>query len=226
MISISSKVIKKLRDTTGAGFMDCKKALDETNSDINLAIDWLRRNGIATAQKKGTRTASDGLIAIDQNETEASIIEINSETDFVARNQEFQDFVSEISKINLNLKGNLDDINNTKYKSTSDTVSSFLTQLTAKVGEKINIRRTKYIKADNGLVGTYMHNVEKNNMGKIGVIVSVNTNLSINKIGDFLKKISMHIAAASPISLNINGLDKNLIEKEKNIIFEQMNDNS
>ena len=226
MASISAKNIKKLRDTTGAGFMDCKKALEEAKLDFDLAIDWLRKNGISTAQKKGSRLAFDGLIAIDHNESEASIIEINSETDFVARNHDFQDFVGEVSKLNLALKGNIDNLNATKYKSTTDTVSSFLVHLISKIGEKINIRRSAYIKENNGFVGTYIHNVEKDNMGKIGVIVSINTNLSKDKIDDVLKKISMHIAAASPISLNINDLDKNLIKNEKDIILEQINDNT
>ena len=226
MASILAKNIKKLRDTTGAGFMDCKKALEEAKSDFDLAIDWLRKNGISTAQKKGSRSAFDGLIAIDHNESEASIIEINSETDFVARNHDFQDFVGEVSKLNLALKGNIDNLNATKYKSTTDTVSSFLVHLISKIGEKINIRRSAYIKENNGFVGTYIHNVEKDNMGKIGVIVSINTNLSKDKIDDVLKKISMHIAAASPISLNINDLDKNLIKNEKDIILEQINDNT
>ena len=226
MASILAKNIKKLRDATGAGFMDCKKALADAKSDFDLAIDWLRKNGISTAQKKGSRSAFDGLIAIDHNESEASIIEINSETDFVARNHDFQDFVGEVSKLNLALKGNIDNLNATKYKSTTDTVSSFLVHLISKIGEKINIRRSAYIKENNGFVGTYIHNVEKDNMGKIGVIVSINTNLSKDKIDDVLKKISMHIAAASPISLNINDLDKNLIKKEKDIILEQINDNT
>ena len=226
MASISAKNIKKLRDATGAGFMDCKKALADAKSDFDLAIDWLRKNGISTAQKKGSRLAFDGLIAIDHNESEASIIEINSETDFVARNHDFQDFVGEVSKLNLALKGNIDNLNATKYKSTTDTVSSFLVHLISKIGEKINIRRSAYIKENNGFVGTYIHNVEKDNMGKIGVIVSINTNLSKDKIDDVLKKISMHIAAASPISLNINDLDKNLIKNEKDIILEQINDNT
>ena len=226
MASISAKNIKKLRDATGAGFMDCKKALADAKSDFDLAIDWLRKNGISTAQKKGSRLAFDGLIAIDHNESEASIIEINSETDFVARNHDFQDFVGEVSKLNLSLKGNIDNLNATKYKSTTDTVSSFLVHLISKIGEKINIRRSAYIKENNGFVGTYIHNVEKDNMGKIGVIVSINTNLSKDKIDDVLKKISMHIAAASPISLNINDLDKNLIKNEKDIILKQINDNT
>ena len=226
MSQISSKDIKKLRASTGAGFMDCKKALEETKSDFDLAIDWLRKNGISSAKKKISRTASDGLIAINSTDNEASIIEINSETDFVARNQEFQDFVSEISKINFTCKGNIDEINAANYKSTNDTVSNFLVNLISKIGEKINIRRSKYIKVHDGFIGTYIHNIEKDNMGKIGVIVSIRTKLSKDIISDFLKKISMHIAASFPVSINIEQLDENLVKKEKEIISEQINDNT
>ena len=222
MTSISPEDIKKLRDKTGAGFMDCKKALEETKTNIDEAVEWLRKNGISAAEKKTTRIASDGLVAIDNNDNEASIIEINSETDFVARNEEFQEFVSEISKLNLDLKGDITKINNAKYKSTNETVSNILVHLISKIGEKITIRRSKYIKSNNGYVGIYIHNIEKNNMGKIGVIISVKTELNKDKIDDFLKNIAMHIAATNPISLSINKIDDKLIEKERGIILEQI----
>ena len=222
MTSISPEDIKKLRDKTGAGFMDCKKALEETKTNIDEAVEWLRKNGISAAEKKTTRIASDGLVAIDNNDNEASIIEINSETDFVARNEEFQEFVSEISKLNLDLKGDITKINNAKYKSTNETVSNILVHLISKIGEKITIRRSKYIKSNNGYVGIYIHNIEKNNMGKIGVIISVKTELNKDKIDDFLKDIAMHIAATNPISLSINKIDDKLIEKERGIILEQI----
>ena len=202
--------------------MDCKKALEETKTNIDEAVEWLRKNGISAAEKKTTRIASDGLVAIDNNDNEASIIEINSETDFVARNEEFQEFVSEISKLNLDLKGDITKINNAKYKSTNETVSNILVHLISKIGEKITIRRSKYIKSNNGYVGIYIHNIEKNNMGKIGVIISVKTELNKDKIDDFLKNIAMHIAATNPISLSINKIDDKLIEKERGIILEQI----
>ena len=222
MTSISPEDIKKLRDKTGAGFMDCKKALEETKANIDEAVEWLRKNGISSAEKKTTRTASDGLIAINHNDNEASIIEINSETDFVAKNEEFQEFVSEISKLNLDLKGDITKINNAKYKSTNETVSNILVNLISNIGENITIRRSKYIKSNNGYVGIYIHNIEKNNMGKIGVIISIKTELNKDKIDDFLKNIAMHIAATNPVALSINKLDEKLIEKERNIILEQI----
>ena len=187
MTSISPEDIKKLRDKTGAGFMDCKKALEETKANLGFnkagideAVEWLRKNGISSAEKKTTRTASDGLIAINHNDNEASIIEINSETDFVAKNEEFQEFVSEISKLNLDLKGDITKINNAKYKSTNETVSNILVNLISNIGENITIRRSKYIKSNNGYVGIYIHNIEKNNMGKIGVIISIKTRYRYN----------------------------------------------
>ncbi len=222
MANISTEDIKKLRDKTGAGFMDCKKALEESNLDIEKALDWLRKKGISSAEKKNSRSASDGLIAIENNNNEAAIIEVNSETDFVARNGDFQDFVEELSKLNLKLKGDIKNLNNSNYKDSNEKVSNALINLISKIGEKITIRRAKYISADNGFVGTYIHNVETKNMGKIGVIISVKTDIEKSKIDDFLKKISMHIAAATPLSLNIEKLDKDIIEKEREIQLEQL----
>ena len=222
MANVSTEDIKKLRDKTGAGFMDCKKALEESNLDIQKALDWLRKKGISSAEKKGSRSASDGLIAIENNNNEAAIIEINSETDFVARNSDFQDFVGEISKLNLKMKGDIEKLNNANYKDSNEKVSNVLINLISKIGEKITIRRTKYISSDNGFIGTYIHNIETKNMGKIGVIISVVTDIEKSKIDDFLKKISMHIAAASPLSLNIEKLDKKVIEKEREIQLEQI----
>ena len=222
MANISTEDIKKLRDKTGAGFMDCKKALEESNLDMEKALDWLRKKGISSAEKKNSRSASDGLIAIENNNNEAAIIEVNSETDFVARNGDFQDFVEELSKLNLKLKGDINNLNNSNYKDSNEKVSNALINLISKIGEKITIRRAKYISADNGFVGTYIHNVETKNMGKIGVIISVKTDIEKSKIDDFLKKISMHIAAATPLSLNIEKLDKDIIEKEREIQLEQL----
>ena len=147
MNKISTSDIKKLRDLTGAGFLDCKNGLDESNYDFDKAIEFLRKKGISTAQKKGDRTASEGLIAISTNQSnkEAGIVELNSETDFVARNDDFQSFVSIISKINLDQKGNLDKIMESKYNNTKDKVSDALTNLISKIGENLTIRRSEYI---------------------------------------------------------------------------------
>jgi len=224
MNKISTSDIKKLRDLTGAGFLDCKNALDNSNSDIDKAIEFLRKKGISTAQKKGDRTASEGLIAIStsQSNKEAGIVELNSETDFVARNDDFQSFVSIISKINLDQKGNLDKIMESKYNNTKDKVSDALTNLISKIGENLTIRRSEYIISTDGFIGSYVHNAEKDNMGKIGVLLSIKTDIEYSKINDFLKKICMHIAAANPISITSSDIDEDIINKEKEFQIEEI----
>ena len=222
MKNISSVDIKQLRDLTGAGFLDCKEALENTNSDIDKAIDYLRKKGISTAEKKGMRTANDGLVAIDSNNKEASIVEINSETDFVARNEDFQNFVSNLSIINLKQKGNLDKLMKSEYTDTKEKVSDALTNLISKIGENLTIRRSNFISITNGFIGAYVHNVEKDLMGKIGVLISVETNIEFPVINDFLKKICMHIAASNPISLSSSDIDKNILKKEKDFQLEEI----
>ena len=224
MNKISTSDIKKLRDLTGAGFLDCKNALDETNSDFDKAIECLRKKGISSAQKKSDRDASEGLVAISTNESnkEAGIVEINSETDFVARNDNFQSFVSNISKINLEQKGDLDKVMKNQYNKTKDNVSDTLTNLISKIGENLSIRRTDYINSDDGFVGTYIHNIEKDNMGKIGVLVSIKTDIEYSKITDFLKKICMHIAATNPIAITSSDIDQDTINKEKEFQLEEI----
>ena len=224
MIKISTSDIKKLRDLTGAGFLDCKEALDNSNSNIEKAIDFLRKKGISTAQKKGNRTASEGLIAItkDNSNKEAGIIEINSETDFVARNEDFQNFVSNLSIINLKQKGNLDKLMKSEYTDTKEKVSNALTNLISKIGENLIIRRSNFISITNGFIGVYVHNVEKDLMGKIGVLISVETNIEFPVINDFLKKICMHIAASNPISLSSSDIDKDILKKEKDFQLEEI----
>tara|TARA_B100001013_G_scaffold132636_1_gene77599 strand:- start:817 stop:1698 length:882 start_codon:yes stop_codon:yes gene_type:complete len=224
MIKISTSDIKKLRDLTGAGFLDCKEALDNSNSNIEKAIDFLRKKGISTAQKKGDRTASEGLIAItkDNSNKEAGVIEINSETDFVARNEDFQNFVSNLSIINLKQKGNLDKLMKSEYTDTKEKVSDALTNLISKIGENLIIRRSNFISITNGFIGAYVHNVEKDLMGKIGVLISVETNIEFPVINDFLKKICMHIAASNPISLSSSDIDKDILKKEKDFQLEEI----
>ena len=224
MIKISTSDIKKLRDLTGAGFLDCKEALDNSNSNIEKAIDFLREKGISTAQKKGDRTASEGLIAITKNNSnkEAGIIEINSETDFVARNEDFQNFVSNLSIINLKQKSNLDKLMKSEYSDTKEKVSDALTNLISKIGENLTIRRSNFISITNGFIGAYVHNVEKDLMGKIGVLISVETNIEFPVINDFLKKICMHIAASNPISLSSSDIDKDILKKEKDFQLEEI----
>ena len=224
MDKISTSDIKKLRDLTGAGFLDCKEALENSSSDLDKAIEFLRKKGISTAQQKKDRSTSEGLIAISKSHSnkEASIIEINSETDFVANNENFQDFVFNLSKINLNQKGDLNKILKSKYNESDENVSVTLTNLISKICENLSIRRCNYINIKDGFIGTYVHNVEKNNMGKIGVLLSVKTDIDFLMIEDFLKKMCMHIAAANPIAISSSYIDDSILKKEKQFHLEEI----
>ena len=224
MNKISTSDIKKLRDLTGAGFLDCKEALDNSGADLDKAIDFLRKKGISTAQKKGDRISNEGLVAIskDKLNKEAVIIEINSETDFVSKNKNFQEFVFNLSQLNLKQKGNLDQLIKSKYNEDGENVSDVLTNLISKIGENITIRRSGYMKTNEGCIGTYMHNVEKQDMGKIGVLVSVITDIEFSIIKDFLKNICMHIAATNPISISSSQIDSDTLKKEKEFQLEEI----
>ncbi len=223
MNKISTSDVKKLRDLTNAGFLDCKEALENSSLNIDKAIDFLRKKGISSAQKKGDIKTSDGLIAIskDKLNKKASIIEINSETDFVARNKNFQNFVFNLSKINLDQKGDLNKLMKSKYNN-EENVLDALTNLISTIGENLTIRRCEYINVDNGFIGTYVHNVEKDEMGKIGVLLSVKTDIDFSLINDFLKKMCMHIAAVNPISISTSNLDENILKKEKEFQLEEI----
>ncbi|PPR32351.1 MAG: Elongation factor Ts [Alphaproteobacteria bacterium MarineAlpha6_Bin6] len=224
MNKISTSDIKKLRDLTGAGYLDCKEALDKSEYDLDKATDYLRKKGITSAQKRSDRTANDGLVAISINDSnsQASVIEINSETDFVARNENFQEFVINLSKLNLNNKGDMDKLVNSEYINSKDKVSDVLTNLISTIGENLTIKRCAYIENSEGFIGTYIHNVEKDNMGKIGVLLSVKTDIKFDLINDFLKKLCMHIAASNPISINISDVNEDLLKKEKEFQLEEI----
>jgi len=213
--------VRKLRELTGVGFRDCKNAIDETNGDIDKSIEYLRKKGIAKANKKMQRVAADGLVCISQKENRFSIIEVNSETDFVAKNEEFIKFVEEISNISLLNSGKMNDILSSQMKNKKN-VQDNLVSLIAKIGEKITIRRSDFIESNNLKNFSYMHTETKKNLGKIGVLVSLETSLNKEKILQFGKQLAMHIAASSPLSIDKDTLDQKIIEKEKEIITEEL----
>ena len=213
--------VKKLRELTGVGFKDCKIAIDENDGDIEKSIEFLRKKGIAKANKKMERVAADGLISICEKENKFSIIEVNSETDFVAKNEEFIKFVEEISNISLLNSGKMNDILNYQMKN-KKKVSDNLVDLIAKIGEKITIRRSDFIDSVNSVNFSYMHTVVKKNLGKIGVLLSLETSMDKEKLNEFGKQLSMHIAASSPLSIDKDGLDHQILEKEKEIIKEEL----
>tara|TARA_E500000178_G_scaffold84663_1_gene83067 strand:- start:1019 stop:1885 length:867 start_codon:yes stop_codon:yes gene_type:complete len=208
--------IKKLREMTGVGFKDCKLALDETKGDIEKSIEFLRKKGIAKASKKMSRTASEGLALVKENEGKVSVIEINSETDFVAKNQDFINFCKELSEINFITKSNLQKINETKMAN-GILVKDNLVNLIAKIGEKIIIRRANFFDNTNGLNFYYVHSAIENGIGKIISIVKLD-GISKEKNYDIGNKVAMHIAASNPLAIDKDNIDKNIVDKELDII--------
>ena len=208
--------IKKLREMTGVGFKDCKVALDETKGDIEKSIEFLRKKGIAKASKKMSRTATEGLALVKENQGEISLIEINSETDFVAKNEDFINFCKEISEINFRSKGNLENLNDSKMAN-GNLVKDNLVNLIAKIGEKIILRRAKFFDKSNGINFHYVHSALDKGIGKIISVVKLEgiAKGENDKIGS---KIAMHIAASNPLAIDKNDIDKKIVEKELEII--------
>jgi elongation factor Ts len=212
--------VKELRELTGAGIQDCKTALSENNFDIEKSIEYLRKKGITKASKKSSRDAAEGLAVIASNNSKAFILEVNSETDFVAKNNEFINFCSEISKIALANNYNLETLLNAKIN--NNLIKDELVSLIAKIGENIKIRRIAYLENTNGIVANYIHNQQNQNMGKIGVIISIDCQNKNKEILEFSRKICMHIAAMSPLSLSEKDLSVDFINKEKKILKEEL----
>ena len=213
--------VKKLREITGVGFKDCKNAIDETKGDIEKSIEFLRKKGIAKANKRMERVASEGLVSISESNNNFSIVEINSETDFVAKNNDFISFVEEISELSLLTFGKTEDILNSKMKNTK-SVKDNLALLISKIGEKITLRRSAYVSNEKSINFSYVHSSSKKNVGKLGVILSVLTTKKKNEIEDIGKQLSMHIAASSPLAIDIDGLNQNTLKKEQEIITAEL----
>ena len=216
--------IKKLREMTGVGFKDCKLALDETKGDIDKSVEYLRKKGIAKASKKMSRTASEGLVLVKEDQGKISIIEINSETDFVAKNENFISFCKELSELNFILKGNLEKLNDSKMKN-NILVKDNLVNLIAKIGEKITIRRSFFFDNDKGINFFYVHSSLEKNIGKIVSIVKLD-NIIKGKNDEIGSKIAMHIAASNPLAIESKGIDKNIIDKELEIIKAEISNSS
>ena len=213
--------VKKLRELTGVGFKDCKNAIDENNGDIEKSIDFLRKKGIAKSNKKMERIAADGLVCICEKENKFSIIEVNSETDFVAKNDEFIKFVEEISNLTLLNSGKMEDILISKMKN-KNNVKDNLVSLISKIGEKITLRRSDFVESGNFLNFSYTHAAIKKNLGKIGVLLSFKTSKKKDQLLVFGKQLAMHIAASSPLSIDKGDLDQNILKKAMEIITEEL----
>ena len=215
------KKVKQLREITGVGFKDCKYAIDENNGDIEKSIEFLRKKGIAKAIKKMGRIATDGLVCIYEKDNKFSMIEINSETDFVAKNSDFITFAEEISKLALVSSGIMKDILISKMTN-KKTVKDNLVDFISKIGEKITLRRSAFIGATNSINFSYTHSSLKKNIGKLGVLLSLETTKSKNDILNLGRQLAMQVAATSPLAINKDDIDQNLLQKEKEIITEEL----
>lgn len=222
MSLVTASLVKELRDKTGAGMMDCKNALVETNGNIEESVDWLRKKGISGAEKKSTRVAADGVITVSMNNETASLVEINSETDFVSRNPDFQNFAKNISKIALTSGNSIEELKKAKYIDSEKNVEETLTDLIGLIGENIVLRRSYLLKKiENSFFSTYIHGQINNGLGKIGVIISIQCTSSSDKINEFGKQLAMHIAATKPIAISSSDVDSSVIERERSILIEQ-----
>jgi elongation factor Ts len=221
MAAITAALVKDLREKTGAGMMDCKKALVENDGDIEVAIDWLRKKGLATAAKKSGRIASEGLVAVASAPGKAAVVEVNAETDFVSRNETFQAFVQEVAKIALNVGEDIATINAQPFPGTGRTVAEELTHLVATIGENMNIRRARVLTVPQGVVATYMHSSVKPGLGKIGVLAAVEGEGEIAALETLGRQIGMHVTAARPEALDIDAVDPAALEREKAVLTEQ-----
>ena len=219
-MSVTAALVKELREKSGAGMMDCKKALGETDGDMDAAIDWLRTKGLATAAKKSGRVASEGLVAIAVDGTSGAVVELNAETDFVARNTEFQEFASSLSDLAL-AAGDLDALKAADYPGTGRTVEDELTQKIATIGENMSLRRMERVSVSSGSVVSYMHNATADGLGRIGVLVALESTAGADVLTPLGKQIAMHIAATSPASLSIADLDQDAVARERDVLIEQ-----
>lgn len=221
MTVITAGLVKELREKTGAGMMDCKKALVECAGDFENAVDWLRKKGLSAAAKKSGREAAEGLIGTLIVDKKAVAIELNAETDFVARNEKFQNLVSNVAKVAINCAADVEEIKSASYPTSDRTVDAEITDLIAIIGENMNLRRVCHINVDNGVIVSYMHNAIAEGLGKIGVLVALESAGDKAKLMDLGRKIAMHIAATNPASLDISSVSIEALEREKQIFAEQ-----
>jgi elongation factor Ts len=221
MAEITASLVKELREKTGAGMMDCKKALTETSGDLEGAVDWLRKKGLAAAAKKAGRVAAEGLVAVATADTVGAVVEVNSETDFVARNERFQAFANEAARQVLVGNGDLDTLLQAQYPDTGRTIGEEVTHMVATIGENMNLRRISRIEVGSGVVASYVHNALAPNLGKIGVLVGLESTGDRARLAELGRQIAMHIAAARPEAVNIEDVDSTLLDRERNVLADQ-----
>jgi elongation factor Ts len=221
MVTITAGLVKELREKTGAGMMDCKKALSETNGDLEAAVDWLRKKGIAAAGKKSGRVATEGLIGVTVGSNSGALVEVNSETDFVARNERFQDFVATVAGLALANEGDYDAVMASGYPGADRIVDEQLRHNIATIGENISLRRMGTVVVDEGVIASYVHNAVAENLGKIGVLVALSGKGKAPALEALGKQIAMHVAAMNPAAIAVEDLDPELVAREREVLSEQ-----
>jgi len=221
MAEVTAALVKKLREKTGAGMMDCKRALGDSKGDIEAAIDWLRKKGLSAAAKKAGRVAAEGLIGVATRGPFGAVVEVNSETDFVARNKDFQSFVQALSQLALDGDGELETLNETSFPGSGRTVEEELTQLISTIGENIVLRRVQRLSTDNGAVLSYVHNALGSGIGKIGVLVTLVSSGPADQLAALGKQLAMHVAAASPLYLDVASVPPAALDRERAVLREQ-----
>lgn len=221
MAQITAKLVKELREKTGAGMMDCKKALTETGGDFEAAVDWLRTKGLSKAAKKSSRVAADGLVGTAAGENMGAVIEVNAETDFVARNEQFQQFVRDLAQIALNVGDDVEAIKKAPYPGKDRDVEAEITDLIATIGENMTLRRARKLTVREGHVASYIHSATASGLGKIGVLVAVEGDADAGLLESLGKNIAMHVAASAPLALDETGIDADMIAREKEVFAQQ-----
>lgn len=220
-MSITAAMVKELRETSGAGMMDCKAALKETGDDMEAAVDWLRTKGLAKAAKKAGRVAAEGLVAVAADGNKAVVVEVNSETDFVARNENFQKLVRDIAATALTVDGDVEKLAAAPYPGSDKSVEGELKEAVGTIGENMTLRRSAGLSVSEGVVASYMHNAAGDGLGKIGVLVALESAGDADKLAALGKQIAMHVAATNPMALNTDELDADAVERERTVYMEQ-----
>lgn len=221
MAEITAGMVKDLREKTGVGMMDCKAALAATNGDMDAAVDWLRAKGLAKAAKKSTRVAAEGLVGVAVAGTEGAVVEVNSETDFVARNEKFQHMVGEIAKLTLAAKGDTEKLKTMHYPGSKHAVAEYVAEMVATIGENMTIRRAAVLSVGDGVIGSYVHNQAAPGMGKIGVLVALESTGKKEELAAFGRLLAMHVAATNPVSLDLAGVPADTLARETAILEEK-----
>jgi elongation factor Ts len=221
MAAITAQHVKELREQTGAGMMDCKAALNESKGDMEAAVDWLRAKGLAKAAKKAGRVAADGLIGVALKDKAGAVVEVNSETDFVARNEVFQATVKEIAELALKTKGDVEKLGAAKVPSANKSVTDHLQELVGKIGENLTLRRTAMLSVKDGVVASYVHNAVAPDLGKIGVLVAVESTGDKAKLLEIGRQVAMHIAATNPLALTDTEIDPQVVARERAVFADQ-----